>query len=159
MGRFYAVSFSAVAVSAAQDLFELTAPANAAARIRLHSLSVIQTSDVAAADSEVLSVTLLRYSSASTSGSGGSAATPVALESGDPAATFAAEANNTTAATGGTNVTLAVTGFNVLAGLEWSLPIPPDRKPAAINGERLVLRLSAPADALTVSGTAIVEEG
>ena len=73
MGRYYAVSFSAVAVSAAQDLFELTAPANGAARIRLHQVNLVQTSDVASADSEVLRVSLLRYSSASTSGSGGSA--------------------------------------------------------------------------------------
>lgn len=159
MGRYYSISFSAVAVSAAQDLFELTAPANAAARVRLHSVSLVQTSDVAAADSEVLRVSLLRYSSASTSGSGGSAPTPAPLESGDPAATFTAEVNNTTTATGGTSVTLAETGFNVLAGLEWTLPIPPDRKPSAVNGERLVLRLTAPADALTMSGTAIVEEG
>ena len=159
MGRFYSVSFSAVAVSAAQDLFELVAPANAAARIRLHSLSLIQTSDVAAADSEVLRVSVKRSSSASTSGSGGSAPTPTPLESGDPAATFTAEVNNTTQVTGGTTVVLAETGFNVLAGMEWSLPIPPDRRPAAINGERLVVSLTAPADALTMSGTAIVEEG
>lgn len=159
MGRFYSVSFSAVAVSAAQDLFELVAPANAAARIRLHSLSLIQTSDVAAADSEVLRVSVKRSSSASTSGSGGSAPTPTTLESGDPAATFTAEANNTTQVTGGTTVVLYETGFNVLAGMEWALPIPPDRRPSAVNGERLVVSLTAPADALTMSGTAIIEEG
>lgn len=159
MGRFYAVSFSGVTVSAAQDLFELVAPGNAAARIRLHSLSVVQTSDVAAADSEVLRVTVKRSTSASTSGSGGSSATPVPLESGDPAATFAAEVNNTTQVTGGTTVTLCETGFNVLAGMDWSLPIPPDRKPSAVNGERLVVSITAPADALTMSGTVIVEEG
>ena len=159
MGRFYAVSFSAVAVSVAQDLFELVAPANAGARIRLHSVSVVQTSDVAAADSEVLRVSVLRYSSASTSGSGGSAPTPTPLENGDPAATFTAEVNNTTTATGGSSVTLYETGFNVLAGMEWALPIAPDRRPSAVNGERLIVRLTAPADALTMSGTAIVEEG
>lgn len=159
MGRFYAVNFSAVAVSAAQDLFELNAPANAAARIRLHSLSLIQTSDVAAADSEVLRVSVKRSSSASTSGSGGSAPTPTPLESGDPAATFTAEVNNTTQVTGGTTVVLCEDGFNVLSGWQWSLPIPPDRRPSAINGERLVVSLTAPADALTMSGTAIVEEG
>lgn len=159
MGRYYAVSFSAVAVSAAQDLFELTAPANGAARIRLHQVNLVQTSDVASADSEVLRVSLLRYSSASTSGSGGSAPTPAPLESGDPAATFAAEVNNTTQATGGTSVTLVEDGFNVLGGAALALAIPPDRRPSAVNGERLVVRITAPADALTMSGTVIVEEG
>ena len=159
MGRFYAVNFSAVAVSVAQDLFELNAPANAAARIRLHQVNLVQTSDVASADSEVLRVSLLRYSSASTSGSGGAAATPAALESGDPAATFTAETNNTTGATGGASVVLVEDGFNVLAGGVLSLSIPPDRRPSAVNGERLVIRVTAPADALTLSGTAIVEEG
>ena len=159
MGRFYSVNFSAVTASAAQDLFELVAPSNAAARIRLHAVSLIQTSDVAAADSEALRVSVLRYSSGSTSGSGGSAPTPSPLESGDPAATFTAEVNNTTTATGGTSVTLCEDGFNVLAGWQWSLPIPPDRRPSAVNGERLIVRMTAPADALTLSGTAIVEEG
>lgn len=159
MGRFYAVNFSAVSVAAAQDLFELTAPSNGAARIRLHAISLVQTSDVAAADSEVLRTTIKRMSSGSTSGSGGSAPTPTPLESGDPAATFAAEVNNTTQASGGTTVTLVESGFNVLAGMEWSLPIPPDRRPSAVNGERLVVSLTAPADALTMSGTAIIEEG
>lgn len=159
MTRYYSVSFSAVAVSAAQDLFELVAPSNAAAGIRLHSLSLIQTSDVAAADSEVLRVSVKRSSSGSTSGSGGSAPTPTPLNSGDPAATFTAECNNTTQVTGGTTVTLVETGFNVLAGLEWALPIPPDQRPRAVNGERLVVSLTVPADALTMSGTAIVEEG
>lgn len=159
MGRFYSVNFSAVSVAAAQDLFELVAPSNAGARVRLHAVSLIQTSDVVAADSEVLRVSVLRYSSGSTSGSGGSAPTPTPLESGDPAATFTAEVNNTTVATGGTSATICEDGFNVLAGWQWSLPIPPDRRPAAVNGERMVVRLSAPADALTLSGTAVVEEG
>lgn len=159
MGRYYSVSFSAVAVSAAQDLFELNAPANAGARIRLHDVRLVQTSDVATSDSEVLRVSVLRYSSGSTSGSGGSAPTPAPLESGDPAATFTAEVNNTTTTTGGSSVTLVEDGFNVLGGGAFALSIPPDRRPSAVNGERLVIRLTAPADALTMSGTAIVEEG
>lgn len=159
MGRYYAVSFSAVEVSAAQDLFELVAPANAAARIRLHEIRLIQTSDGGSADSEMLRVSVKRSSSASTSGSGGSAPTPVALESGDPAATFTAEANNTTQLTGGTTVVLCESGYNVLGEFVWSLGIPPDRKPSAVNGERLVVAITVPGDALTMSGTAIVEEG
>jgi hypothetical protein len=159
MGRYYAVAFSAVAVSAAQDLFELTAPANGAARIRLHEIRLIQTSDVASADSEVLRVTVKRGTSATTSGSGGSAPTPAPLESGDPAATFAAEVNNTTQMSGGTITVLLEGGFNVLGEYVWGPAIPPDRKPSAVNGERLVVSLTAPADALTMSGSVIVEEG
>lgn len=159
MGRYYAVAFSAVAVSAAQDLFELTAPANGAARIRLHEIRLIQTSDVASADSEVLRVTVKRGTSGTTSGSGGSAPTPAPLESSTPAATFAAEVNNTTQMSGGTITVLNEGGYNVLGEYVWSPAIAPDRKPTAINGERLVVSLTAPADALTMSGSVIVEEG
>lgn len=159
MGRYYTVVFSAVAVSAVQDLFELVAPANAAARIRLHQVNLFQTSDAATGDSENLRVTIKRSTSASTSGSGGSTPTPQPLESGDPAATFTAEANNTTQVTGGTTVVLFEDGFNVLGAFVWSPAIPPDRKPSAVNGERLVISLTAPADALTMSGTVVVEEG
>lgn len=159
MGRFYSVVFSAVTVSAAQDLFELNAPGNAAARIRIHEIGTIQTSDVGSSDSELIRVTVLRYSSGSTSGSGGSTAAPTPLDSGDPGATFTAEVNNTTGVTGGSNVVIAETGFNVLAQFQWSPLIAPDRKPSAVNSERLVVRITAPADALTMSGYVIVEEG
>lgn len=56
-------------------------------------------------------------------------------------------------------MTLVEDGFNVLGGAALALAIPPDRRPSAVNGERLVVRITAPADALTMSGTVIVEEG
>lgn len=158
MGRYYAVSFSAVSVSAVQDLFELKPGAGAGTRIRLHALYLAQTSDVSSADSEVLRVSVVRRASGYTSGSGGSAPTPAALESADPAATFTAEANNTTQSSGGSGVTLCEDGWQILSPYVWSLPIPPDRKPSCITSEALVVTLTAPADALTASGTAIVEE-
>ena len=159
MGNFYSVVFSAVSVSAVQDAFELTAPANAAARIRLHEIRLIQTSDGGSADSEMIRVTIKRGTSGTTSGSGGSSATPAPLESSTPAATFTAEVNNSTQMTGGTTTVLIEDGFNVLGGYLWGPVIAPDRKPTAINGERLVVSITAPADALTMSGCVIVEEG
>jgi hypothetical protein len=159
MGNFYSVVFSAVAVTAAQDVFEITAPANAGARIRLHEIRLIQTSDGGSADSEMLRVTIKRGTSGTTSGSAGSAPTPQPLESSTPAATFTAEVNNTTPMSAGTIVTLVEDGFNVLGGYLWGPVIAPDRKPTAINGERLTVGITAPADSLTMSGTIIVEEG
>jgi len=160
MGRYYTVTFSAVAVTAVQDLFEIVAPANAAAFITLHEIRLIQTSDNAAADSEMLRVQIKRGTSGSTSGSGGTAPTPAIVQAGDPAATFTAEANNTTQATGGTITVMWEGGYNVLGEYVWGPSIPPDKKPRFSKGERCLVSLPvAPADSLTMSGTVVIEEG
>lgn len=153
MARTYAVSFDGVAVSAAQDLFELT-PADDKP-IEIVGLFIAQTSDVGDAQDEILKYTIIR--GYTTSGSGGSAPTPVALLPADTAAGFTAEVNNTTVANTGTAVTLHNDAFNVRAGLQ--LWFPPEARPSASQANTtIVVRIPAPADALTMSGTIYVRE-
>jgi hypothetical protein len=155
MGRLYAVTFENVSVSAQVDFFELS-PADDKALL-IHGLYLSQSSDVGDAAEEMLRVQILRGHT--TSGSGGSAATPAPLpSSAGVAAGFAAETNNTTIASAGTAVALHSEAFNIRAGLQY-IPTPEARPGASRANVTLVVRLmAAPADALSVSGTLIVEE-
>ncbi|MBP8301429.1 MAG: hypothetical protein KA020_13765, partial [Planctomycetes bacterium] len=69
-GRTYAVTFNAVAVSAAQDLFEITPGDDKPCEIV--SLSIGQYSDAGDAAAELLGIQIIRGFTAS--GSGGSSA-------------------------------------------------------------------------------------
>ena len=65
--------------------------------------------------------------------------------------------NNTTTAPAGTGVTLHTSAFNVRAGLEYWWP--PECRPGASQANTtIVVRITAPTDALTMSGTLYVEE-
>jgi hypothetical protein len=148
----YSVTFSAVAVSAQQDLFEIVSPA--AGIIEIHGFELFQTSDHGDAAAEGLQLLWVRGHA--TSGSGGSSFTPVLRSGKDGAAAATCEINNTTIASTGTAVNYSAGGFNVQAGFErW---YPPEVRPVLRNSERGVLRCSAPADALTMSGTLYYEE-
>ena len=155
MGRMYSVTFDGVAVSAAQDLFELTGAAGMA--VILHEIRLAQSSDAGDAAAEMARIKLLRFTGAYTGGSGGSAATPQKFNPGDAAATAAAEVNNTTQATGGTSVILLADAWNVQAGYQW-LPTPECRPILAASSALVLSLVAAPADALTMSGTLIFEE-
>jgi hypothetical protein len=152
-GRVYSVIFSAVAVSAAQDLFELT-PADDKP-IEIVGIELGQSSDAGDAADELLQISIIRGFTAS--GSGGSAPTPAPLNPNDTAAGFTAEVNNTTVATTGTSVTLQTTCWNVRAGyIQW---FPEGMRPSASQGNTtLLVRQTAPADAITMSGTLYVRE-
>ena len=152
-GRIYAITFSAVAVSAAQDLFELT-PADDKP-IEIVGIELGQTSDTGDAMDEQLQISTIR--GYTTSGSGGSSATPVPLNPNNSAAGFTAEVNNTTVANTGTAVTLHTGCWNVRAGyINW---FPEGCRPIAGQGNTsIVVRSTAPADALTMSGTLYVRE-
>jgi hypothetical protein len=153
MPRVYAVPFSAVAVSAAQDLWELT-PADDKP-LEIVGIELGQTSDAGDAQDELLQISIIRGHT--TSGSGGSAATPVPLNPNDTAAGFTAEVNNTTVASAGTTTTLHTGAWNVRAGyINW---FPEESRPQAGQGNTtIVVRQTAPADALTVSGVLYVRE-
>lgn len=152
MGRVYSVSFSATAITAAQDLFELLAPSGSS--IRLHAVYFSQHTDT---DSEQLRLTIKRVTGAPTSGSGGSTPTPIPLLPGDAASGITAEANNTTRISGGTSVTLHDEAVNVLNG--WVYLPTPEMRPVAAPSTRLVIGLeTAPADSITCNGVAYVEE-
>lgn len=153
MGRKYVVSFSAVAISAAQDLFEIV-PATGKPVV-IHALRLSQTSDVGDAQDEVRTIRILR--GYSTSGSGGSTTPAVApLDEFDTAAGATLETNNTTQATTGTPAALLTDGWNVRSPYLY-LPTP-ETRPRVGAGTRLVVTIDAPADAITVSGEMVFEE-
>lgn len=165
MGVFSA-TFSAIAVSAAQDLFEIVAPA--AGRIAIRDIKIGQYSDFGDAAAENLSIQVIR--GFTTTGSGGAAVTPSRLDdhpnAGSSGATVAR--NNTTVAQDGTGAILVADTFNIAAGWALSdvLGNVIDNPSAMIDkgrimvrkAERLVVRITAPADALTMNGTMTWEE-
>jgi hypothetical protein len=154
MSRVYTVSFENVAVTAAQDFFEIS-PADDHP-VRLLGINVDQFTDTGDAAEEILRYKIIRGHA--TSGSGGSAPTPRPMDPSDAASGFACEVNNTTIASAGTGVDLVCGAFNIRAGLAvfW----PPECYPEANQGNTtIVVRLmAAPADSLTMSGTLYVEE-
>lgn len=154
MGRFYTVTFNDVAVTASQDLFEIQ-PADDRP-VKIWGLFLTQSTELADAAEEQLRVAIIRGHT--TSGSGGSAATPAVINPLDTAAGFTAEVNNTTIASAGTGVTLHVMTWNVRSGLEmWWLP--ETGLIATQANTTIVIRLlAAPADSVSVSGTLYVEE-
>jgi hypothetical protein len=156
MSRMYTVVFDNVSVSAIQDFFELT-PADDKP-IELIGLMLSQTgvADIGDAAEEILPIKISRGFTAS--GSGGSAPTPSVIKVSDTAAGFTAEVNNTTVANTGTETILMVDNFNVRAGyMCW---FPPGAEPSASQANTtMTIRLTrAPADAITLSGTAWVRE-
>lgn len=155
MGRYFFIPIPATAVTAAIDVAEIIVPSGA--RVRLHETKLTQNTEDATSESEQLRVTISRFASGYTGGSGGASATPVALDSGDPASGVSVEVFNTTAASG-TSALIDDESFNVLSGYRYAPPVPPDRKPAATGGEAFVVRMAdAPTDSITFSGGVIIE--
>lgn len=153
MGRMYSVAVQGVSVSAAQDVFEIR-PADDKPCV-LHGLFIGQYSDAGDAQDELLSVRIIR--GFTSSGSGGSTPTPTPMHPSDAAAGFSAEANNTTVATTGTTTEVHADAFNVRAGYQmiWT----PEMRPQVGQGNTsLVVRITAPADAITMNATLYVEE-
>ncbi len=156
----FSAAFSAVAISAAQDLFEIVAPANS--RVRLLEIDIAQYSDFGDAQAEIISLTMLRGHTVS--GSGGSTLTPVNVNPYGRAAGTVVEANNTVVAT--TNgVLLWASGWHVQAGFLW---VPPEQSPNGVlpfrrhiiikPSQRFVVRITLPADAVTTNGSILFEE-
>lgn len=153
LGNIYTATFSAVAVSAAQDVFELVTPARVRARIREVRLG--QYTDFGDAQAEILSV--LFATGYTVSGTGGTTVTPSGLGSVSTVASLCTvEANNTTVANTGTASVKLADVMNVAAGF-WYRPDEEEMIwiPAST---RAVIRLTAPADAITMNGTLIYEE-
>lgn len=150
MGRMYSAVFEEVTVSAAQDLFEIVGPADAITIV--HGLVISQSSDAGDSASEQLNILVHR---GSTSGSAGSTPTPSPLSVGDPAYGGTVEVNNTTQSTEGVQIHSEC--FNIMAGL--SLWLTPECRWVISPSGRLIVELqTAPADALTMSGTIYFEE-
>lgn len=150
MSRFYSVSIDNGAVTAATDLFELTAATNIP--IRIWGWNISQDTDTGDAAEEVLQLYLKH---AVTAGSGGTAVTPSRHVPSDVAASATCNRNVSTAATGGTVV--ATRGWNIrMPEDHWFTP---ESAPVFHAGnDPVVLSNSAPADSITVSGYLIFEE-
>lgn len=157
MNRMYTVQFENVAIAAAQDLFEITPASNKPIAIcGLFLSNVGGTADAGDAQEEFLRLQIIR--GFTTSGSGGSSATPVPVTPTDGAASFTAEVNNTTLANTGTTVHPHSDGWNIRMGysLWW---IPETWIWCTATETRIVVRLvAAPADSVNCSGTLYVCE-
>lgn len=153
MGRIYTVQFNAVSVTAQQDFFEIVAPSDSV--VLIHDITLSQASEVGDTQEEGLAILL--KSGQTTSGSGGSAPTPIPRDFGDAAAGLTAEANNTTKATAGTIVTHHAWNWNVR--MPFQIIFTPETRPQLSPSRRATVELATtPADAIVVSGTITVEE-
>lgn len=154
MGMIFKAAFSAIAVSLAQDLWEVVAPA--ASRVRIREIRFGQYSDFGDAQAEIISVLILRgYTVA---GSGGGTITPAgaagSIFTGAAASTVLR--NNTTVASGGSPVTLLADCMNVAAGFLYRPPL--EEMDWLEAAERYVVRITAPADPITMNGMLVLEE-
>jgi hypothetical protein len=152
--RIYTVSFTATAVTAAVDLFELT-PADDKP-IEIIGIFLGQSSDSGDAQAEAVPFRVIRGHT--TSGSGGSTPTARPCDRSGAAAGFTCEANNTTPASAGTTVDLLCDVWNLQAG--YALWLPEGCGLEASQGDTTILvRLGgAPADSITVSATLFIKE-
>lgn len=154
-GRLYTATFDDVAVSAAQDLYEILAPSTLSLEI-----IAIDISDRDSETSEQGRIRLIRGQGSVTSGSGGSTISPAVLTKGDSASTCTVERNNTTAmvAGSGTLVTMGSYGFNWLSGFQW-VKVSDDCGIIVSPGDRFVVNLPvAPGTARNVCGTLVYRE-
>jgi len=142
MPRPYVVTFENISVTAVQDLFQILGATGKTLRI----LSVsIGATDTTLPNSQMLNLRARYLPATVTNGSGGSTATPAALDPGDAAASFTAKINNTTqASTSGTAIVLGEWGVHIFSGLDYTFPRPPVIGPS----ESFTLELKS-----TVSGT------
>jgi hypothetical protein len=156
MGRMYTVSFSAVSVSAAVDVFEILAASGKP--FLLHEITLAQSSDYGDAAAEGLSVLIKKATGSYTSGGSGGTPTPAKHLTNDAAAGVTAETNNTSQASAGSGAltTIRAEAFNVQAGYQY-FPAP-EQRIMFLPSEALVVSITAPADAITLSGSAVIEE-
>lgn len=156
MGRFYTIQTSGVATSVATDVFEVLAASGKP--FILHEVVISQSSDYGDSAAEGLTVLIKRATGSYTSGSGGSTPTPGKHCTSDTACGATVEANNTTQASAGSGAltTLRAECFNVQSGYQY-LP-PPEQRLFFSPAEACVVSLSAPADAVTLSASMVIEE-
>lgn len=149
----YTLSFTAVAVTAQQDLFEITAAA--AGAVEILEIHLSQSTEIGDAMEEGLSIVV--KSGATSSGTGGSqAVVPVPLGA---SAAFGGvcDTNNTTPASGGTIVTHFPFNWNVRVPFDQYFP-PDARKVLAPSARLVVSLLTTPGDSITMSGYVVFRE-
>jgi hypothetical protein len=156
MGRIYEIPIVPTASPAAAfDAFEVLAASGKP--FVLHEIVLGQSSDYGDAAAEGLSIQIKRATGSYTSGSGGSSVTPT-KDTNEASAGPTAEVMNTTQAAAGSGAltTLRCEAFNIQSGYQY-LP-PPEHRKTFLATEALVISISAPADAVTVAGSVVIEE-
>lgn len=153
--RLYSAAFSAVAITAAQDLIGLLATSGMA--FRVHSIELGQKTLTAW---EAKEITLRINPATATVGSGGSAPTPRGIDAGGRAvaATVTARANDTTPqTTSGTQQVIVARDWEFLNGFFW-MPAP-EQRPLIKPSEGFAINLgTAPSASMTASGVVVFEE-
>lgn len=152
MSRVYSIQFNGIAVAAQADLFEILPAANKP--VLLHAISFGQNTDFGDANDEGILWQVIRGHA--TSGSGGASVTPQPMDANATAAGATCERTNTTIASAGTAVTLHSDIWNVRAGCQYIWT--PELRPRCQNSNLIVVRMAAPADSITMSGTLYFEE-
>lgn len=157
MGRIYSIEGGPTANTVKIDFFSIV-PADDKPCI-LHAIYIGQTTEFGDAQEEQIEVLIVRGGTAMTSGSGGAAPTPRPVaSSADAAAGFTARTLDTTVATFTAGVNVHRDTFNVRNGWQY-LPSPEDRIGVSqANGGLACSMTGAPADSITWTVTAIIEE-
>lgn len=145
MGRFYSASARATAQTAAQDIIELVAATNVCVIIHEVEITSTLTTD------ERNQIIIHRGTA---TGSGGSAGTEVALDTGYTTADSATEFHNTTQST----------LTNQLGSWEWSCLVPfhklwtPETRPVVPGAGLFIVELAESITSTTLGATIIWEE-
>lgn len=155
MGRIYTVVFENVAISAAQDLFQIKGAAGKLAKIRRVTLGMTNTTLQTA---QALQIRGRFLPATVTDGSAGTTPAFKPQDPGDAAASVTAMANNTSkATTSGTAVTLFERGVHNFSGDDW--PFPVGTEPIIGPSESFVYELlSTVTGTCNFSGTLMIEE-
>jgi hypothetical protein len=143
-------------------MFEIRPSSSAGLKCSIVGVHIDNTSEVGDAAEEMISYSILRMTGGTFStGTGGTTPTPVPVNHGAVAASFAADAvNDAVATTSGTTVTVLSRGFNLRSGLD--LWLPPEcyiSAPGLANVALLVRFNTTLADTVTWQGTCWVLEG
>lgn len=148
MGRMYSVSFTDVAVTAAQDFFQIEAVTVPAI---IHQVILSQSTDVGDAAAESLSLRFRRVTDALTN-----VTAEAQLDTGDSAALADLNVNDTTPLTTGA-ATIHPECWNIAMPFVY-LP-PPELRIVVPVGDVVTLNLiTTPADSITMSGVMYFEE-
>ncbi|MEQ1726776.1 MAG: hypothetical protein ABL982_00230, partial [Vicinamibacterales bacterium] len=141
MPRRYTVSFNGTLATASGDIDLLEVLPADDKPVRLLGITLGQISEVADAAEEGVRISVMRMPATVTSGSGGSAPTPVPVDSADAAAGFTAEVGNATVATtSGTALQFLELGWNI-RNSPFDYWFPEGLQVLARQGEALIVRL------------------
>jgi hypothetical protein len=153
MPRAYAITFENVAVSAAQDLIQVT---GASGKIFRPIRAWVKATDTTLPTAQMIRTRCRFLPATVTNGSGGSTPTITKLDPGDAGASITALANNTTqATTNGTALVLDEGGDHIYSGYDVTFAV---RTPVGPSEAFTFELLSTVTGTVHLSGGVIVEE-